>query len=109
MRGAFADSNIDARWRGQHFSVVSLHLPLRPRRLRRTAALRRLVRETRVSADDLIYPLFVHEGAGNVEISSMPGVVRHSLDSLVKECEAACSAGIPAVAIFPALAASLKD
>ena len=88
---------------------MSFHLPLRPRRLRRSPALRRLVRETRVSADDLIYPLFVHDESGNVEISSMPGVARHSIASLVKECEAACAAGIPAVAIFPSLAASLKD
>jgi porphobilinogen synthase len=88
---------------------VSLDLPLRPRRLRRTPALRRLVRETRISADDLIYPLFVHDGGENVAIASMPGVVRHSLDSLVQECAAACAAGIPAVAIFPSLDASLKD
>jgi porphobilinogen synthase len=88
---------------------VSFDLPLRPRRLRRTAALRRLVRETRVSADDLIYPLFVHEGSQNVDVPSMPGVVRHSADSLVRECEAARTAGIPAVAVFPAIDSSLKD
>lgn len=92
-----------------HPVFVSLNLPLRPRRLRRTEALRRLVRETRVTADDLIYPLFVHDGAENVEVASMPGVVRHSLDSLAKECMAAYTAGIPAVAIFPSIEASLKD
>lgn len=84
-------------------------MPLRPRRLRRTAALRRLVRETRVTADDLIYPLFVHDGAETVEVSSMPGVVRHSVDSLAKECTAAFAAGIPAVAIFPSVEGALKD
>ena len=57
----------------------------------------------------MIYPLFVHDGAENVEISSMPGVVRHSEDSLVKECEAAFAVGIPAVAIFPSVGAALKD
>lgn len=88
---------------------MSLDLPLRPRRLRRTAALRRLVRETRVTTDDLIYPLFVHDAAENADIPSMPGVVRHSLDSLVRECEAAANTGIPAVAIFPSIRPDLKD
>ncbi len=86
-----------------------VNLPLRPRRLRRTAAIRRLVRETRVTADDLIYPLFVHEESENAEITSMPGVVRHSLESLVRECEAAHTAGIPAVAVFPSIRSELKD
>jgi porphobilinogen synthase len=95
--------------RRSHPVSVSLNLPLRPRRLRRTAALRRLVRETRVTADDLIYPLFVHDQADDEGIASMPGVVRHSLDSLARECERACSAGIPAVAIFPSIEAGLKD
>jgi porphobilinogen synthase len=88
---------------------VSLDLPLRPRRLRRSDAIRRLVRETRVTADDLIYPLFVQEGEKNEEIASMPGVLRHSVDSLVRECEAAFAAGIPAVAIFPSIPAGRKD
>jgi len=81
----------------------------RPRRLRRTASLRRLVRETHVRSEDLIYPLFVHDLPAKAEIASMPGVFRHSLDSLVRECEEAFAAGIPAVALFPALDASLKD
>lgn len=88
---------------------MSLDLPLRPRRLRRSEGLRRLVREIRVTANDLIYPLFVHEGAENVEIASMPGVLRHTVDSLVRESEAAFDAGIPAVAIFPSIATNLKD
>lgn len=67
------------------------------------------MRETRVTADNLIYPLFVHEAAANADIASMPGVVRHSLDSLLRECEAAANAGIPAVAIFPSIHPDLKD
>lgn len=58
---------------------------------------------------DLIYPLFVHAGAENVEIASMPGVSRHAVDSLVRECEAAARAGIAAVAIFPSIAPEHKD
>jgi porphobilinogen synthase len=57
----------------------------------------------------LIYPLFVHDRAEDDEIASMPGVVRFSLDSLVRECEAAYGAGISAVALFPSISASLKD
>ncbi len=86
-----------------------VNLPLRPRRLRRTAAIRSLVRETRVTADDLIYPLFVHEDSQNEEIASMPGVVRHSLESLLRECEAAFTAGISGVAVFPSIRPELKD
>lgn len=86
-----------------------MDLPFRPRRLRQSDSLRRLVREHRVLAEDLIYPLFVHALAGNEDIASMPGVQRHSMDSLVRECEAAAQAGLRSVAIFPAINASLKD
>lgn len=86
-----------------------MNLPIRPRRLRRSEAIRRLVRETFLTPADFIYPLFVHAGTENVEIGSMPGVLRHSVDSLVRECEAAQAAGIAAVAIFPSIAAELKD
>lgn len=86
-----------------------MNLPIRPRRLRRSDALRRLVRETTLAAGDLIYPLFVHSGPENVGIESMPGVNRHSVESLVRECELAQAAGISAVAIFPSIAAELKD
>lgn len=86
-----------------------MDLPIRPRRLRKSESLRRLVRESRISVDDLIQPLFVHDGAENAEIASMPGMVRHSVDSLVRECEALARLGIPAVAIFPSIAAERKD
>lgn len=88
---------------------MALELTQRMRRLRRTDAIRRLVRETTLLKSDLIYPLFVHSESEPVEVASMPGVFRHSLDSLVRECEVAAKLGIPAVAIFPSLDASLKD
>lgn len=67
-----------------------------------------MVAETRLAPQDFIYPLFVHDLAEPVPIDSMPGVFRHSLASLVAECEAAARVGIPAVAIFPSLDTSLK-
>lgn len=88
---------------------MGLDLSKRPRRNRGSDAIRRLVRETRVSADDLIYPLFVHDRSRPESIAAMPGVVRHSLDSLVRECGKAARLGIPAVAIFPSIAPKLKD
>lgn len=86
-----------------------MNLPIRPRRLRRSASIRRMVRETVLTPDSFIYPLFVHSGAEAVEIGSMPGVCRHSVAGLVKECETAWALGIPSVAIFPAIAPELKD
>ena len=73
----------------------------RLRRLRRTKALRLLTQETRLSPSDFILPLFVVEGLKKPEpIISMPGVDRHSLDSLVREAALAHSLGIPAVLLF---------
>ncbi len=73
----------------------------RPRRLRRTAALRRLVGETRVDVDDLIAPLFVKEGLRDPEpVPSMPGVVQHTLESLTKEVRVLAGLGVPAVVLF---------
>jgi len=74
------------------------------RRSRRTGALRRLVTETVLSADDLIYPVFVLEGEKRAEaILSMPGIERHSVDRLLKELAEAVKLGIPAVALFPVI------
>ena len=85
-------------------------LPIRPRRNRRTDAIRRLVRETRLSPDSLIWPLFVIEGEGAREpIDAMPGQARMSPDVLVKEAMRAHGLGIPAVALFPALPDELKN
>jgi porphobilinogen synthase len=73
----------------------------RPRRLRRTEALRSFVRETRLSVQSLIYPLFVCPGKQvKDEIKSMPGNYRWSVDLLVEECRAAHDLGIPAVILF---------
>jgi porphobilinogen synthase len=70
--------------------------------MRRSGFSRRLMRETRLTADDLIYPLFVLEGTRRREaVPSMPGVERLSIDELVREAETALSLGIPAVALFP--------
>jgi porphobilinogen synthase len=88
---------------------MSLVLPIRPRRLRQSNAIRRLVAETHLSAADFIYPLFVHDESQSAEVSSMPGVFRHSIDSLLRECEDAFASGILAVAIFPSIASGLKD
>lgn len=73
----------------------------RPRRLRRTPELRRLVRETQLSVDDLIYPLFVCPGEGvRREVISMPGVYTLSIDQLVEEAQEVKRLGIPAVILF---------
>ena len=74
---------------------------LRTRRLRKTENIRRLVRETKLSVDDLIYPLFIEEGKGiDTEIVSMPGIKRFSLDKLSKELDEVVDLRIPAVLLF---------
>ncbi len=74
----------------------------RMRRMRRDDFSRRLMRENRVSVNDLIYPMFVLEGKGQREaVPSMPGVERISIDELLKEVKELVALGIPAVAIFP--------
>lgn len=73
----------------------------RPRRLRKNENFRRLIRETRLSVDNLIYPLFVVEGKGiKKPIESMPGNYQMSVDNLVKEVREAKSLGIPGVLLF---------
>ncbi len=73
----------------------------RPRRLRLNENIRRMVRETKLSPDDFIYPLFVTHGKGvKKEISSMPGNYQQSIDNLVKDCEEVRDLGIPAVILF---------
>lgn len=81
---------------------------LRPRRNRRTPAIRSMVRETMLSPADFILPLFLHEDAEDTPIASMPGVTRWSLDSLVREAGEAHALGIPAVVLFPKIEESLK-
>jgi porphobilinogen synthase len=73
----------------------------RPRRLRRTEALRGMVRETKLSTDGLVYPMFACPGKGvRTEVSSMPGVFQQSPDQIVEECREVADLGIPAVILF---------
>jgi len=73
----------------------------RPRRLRRSEALRGMVRETKLSADGLVYPMFACPGKGvRTEVSSMPGVFQQSPDQIVEECREVADLGIPAVILF---------
>ena len=77
---------------------------VRMRRMRRDDFSRRLMRESRLTVDDLIYPVFVLEGQQRVEqIPSMPGIERQSLDRLLKTAEQALALGIPALALFPVI------
>src|SRR4051794_37441232 len=83
---------------------------VRPRRNRLTPQMRGLVRETSLSPEQFIYPMFVQEGEGQrTPISSMPGQARLSIDLLVETAGQAFALGVPGVALFPALADDLKD
>ncbi len=87
-----------------------LDLPVRPRRLRRTPALRAMVEETVLRPADFIAPLFVIDGKGAPEpVASMPGVSRFNIADLVKECRALHKLGVQAVALFPKFDAKLKN
>lgn len=87
-----------------------LDLPVRPRRLRRTPALRALTRENEVRPDDLILPLFVIEGDGEPEaVESMPEVMRWPIPRLVERCRELSGAGLKAVALFPRTPEDRKD
>jgi porphobilinogen synthase len=79
-----------------------MHFPLyRPRRLRKSEALRRMVRETKLSPEDFIYPLFVVHGRKvRHEIKSMPGIAQLSVDLAVREAEEACRLNVPALILF---------
>ncbi len=82
----------------------------RMRRMRRDDFSRRLMRESVLTVDDFIYPVFVLEGEGRIEkVASMPGVERQSLDVLLKTAERAAKLGIPALALFPVVDASRKS
>src|SRR5207244_1687084 len=77
-----------------------LNMTRRPRRLRRNETIRRLVRETAVTTDDLLYPMFVTEESESREIPSMPGVFRFTVDDLCREVEKVAEVGIPAIMLF---------
>lgn len=89
---------------------MSLHLTERPRRLRRSPAIRDLVQETHLSAADLVWPIFIKEGHGiNEPISALPGCARMSLDVTLRELDRLVPLGLRAVALFPAIDDSAKD
>ncbi len=81
---------------------------LRPRRNRKSPAIRALAAETRLDAADFIQPLFVHAGREDEAIESLPGCTRWALDGLVREAGEVQALGVPAVVLFPAIAAELK-
>jgi len=83
---------------------------VRPRRNRRTAALRQLVAETDLGPGDLIYPVFVLEGKNRTEkVPSMPGIERKTVDKLLAELGEATALGVPAVALFPVIDTDKKS
>jgi len=88
--------------------MAKLDLPIRPRRNRKSAGVRGLVRETSLSPADFIYPLFFHAGEEDEPIGSMPGCHRWSLDGLVAEAGRARHAGVGAVVLFPVVDGALK-
>jgi porphobilinogen synthase len=86
------------------------YLTRRPRRNRKTEAIRAMVEETRVTTDDFIFPMFLLDGANKkVEVASMPGIFRLSTDLMLKEIEACLHLGIRAFDVFPAVEDSFKD
>ncbi|MEZ4884077.1 MAG: porphobilinogen synthase [Chitinophagales bacterium] len=82
----------------------------RPRRNRKNSVVRSHIRETHLSTDHLIYPLFLLDGSNKkIEIESMPNIYRYSLDNILKEVESCLQLGIKTFVLFPAVEESLKD
>jgi porphobilinogen synthase len=92
-------------------SIINRPFPAnRMRRMRRDDFSRRLMRETRLTTDDLIFPVFIVEGSNQTQaIPSMPGMNRLSIDNLLREAEELVKLGIPAIALFPAPDADAKS
>lgn len=89
--------------------MTSLTLPIRPRRRRRTPAIRTMVQETKLTAADLIAPFFILEGTQIREpIRTMPGICRLSLDLLLPQVKALHAKGVQAIALFPAIDSKLR-
>jgi porphobilinogen synthase len=90
--------------------AARLQLSARPRRNRKAEWMRRLVRENVLTADDLIWPLFLVEGSrARIPVPSMPGIERLSVDEAVREAERAADLDIPCLALFPYTDPSLRD
>lgn len=85
------------------------HPRYRPRRMRHDEFSRRLMREHVFTADDLIWPVFVHDVPGRAAVASMPGVERLSIDELLREAEQALQLGVPVIDLFPVIDASRKS
>jgi porphobilinogen synthase len=88
---------------------VSLHLPSRPRRNRKSAAIRAFHSETTLGAQHFVYPLFVHDKDAVEPIGAMPGCARLGPDALLAEVAAARAVGVNSVILFPAIAEALKS
>ena len=90
-------------------SPVGKFPAVRMRRMRKDDFSRRLMREHRLTTDDLIYPVFIIDGKNrSVAVDSMPGVLRYTIDQLLRHADSCVKAGIPAIALFPAIERSLK-
>ncbi len=90
--------------------MSEITMPRRPRRNRKSAAIRAMVEETQVSVSDLIFPIFLLDGSNKkVEVASMPGIFRLSTDLMLKEIEACMKLGVMAFDIFPAVEDQYKD
>ncbi len=100
----------DAAQTGRIGGQVRLDLQSRPRRNRKAEWARRMVRENVLTTADLIWPLFIVEGTGvRIDVGSMPGVQRLSIDGIGAEAERAAALGIPALALFPFTERDLRD
>ncbi len=90
-------------------SPLGKYPAVRMRRMRKDEFSRRLMREHRLTADDLIYPVFIIDGKNRtVAVDSMPGVERYTIDQLLRHADTCVKAGIPAIALFPAIERTLK-
>jgi len=98
------------RWPVENRLETRLDLPRRLRRARKAEWARKLMRENRLTVEDLIWPVFITEGTGVTEaIATMPGVNRYSVDQAVEQAREAASLGIPALALFPNTPSHLRD
>jgi porphobilinogen synthase len=90
--------------------MAASYLSRRPRRNRKSVAIRAMVEETQVNTQDLIFPLFLVDGSNKkIEVASMPGIYRFSVDTMLKEIESCMKLGIQSFDIFPAVEDQLKD
>jgi porphobilinogen synthase len=90
--------------------MTDFQMPQRPRRNRKSPAIRRALAETRVAPEHLVFPFFLLDGeSAKEDIASMPGMARLSLPFILKEIEACLSLGVSMFALFPAVSDSLKD